>query len=193
MRLLLLPILIFALSPCQAQSSTNKLAAEFTNFTFGAHIGPYRGRTPETDGPFNEGFSLVGQAYFPMQLSFGATEDNTTKKDEYANKLLLLRPSLVLHFVDNGAIAFGGAMQLSCRTIKQFYLEYQLGVVYLDANDGASPDLHDGTNLHHLVSISKPLNKTFTASLGYIHMSKGSFKSKTSNQDLITLGIRFHL
>jgi hypothetical protein len=193
MRLFFVSILILALTPCQAQSTSNKLSADLTNFSIGAHVGPYRGRTADTDGPFNEGVSLVGQVYFPFQLSFGMSNDTTSKNNEYANKIVLIRPSVILHFIDNGSIAYGSGAQISFKTFNQIYLEYQFGVVHLDAKEGASPDLYDGTNLHHFVSLSKALNHSFTASLGFIHLSKGGFNSKTSNQDMITLGIRFHL
>jgi hypothetical protein len=190
MRLFITSILILALTPCHAQSSSNKLSADLTNFNIGMHIGPYRGRTPETDGPFNQGISGFGQVYFPFQVSYGAAKEATI--DEYLNKKILLRPSIIIHTIDNGGVAYGGAIQISVKTFKQFYFEYQLGVVHLEAKDGASPDLYDGMNLHHFVSLSKPLSQNFTASFGFVHLSKGGFNSKTSNQDMITLGIKFH-
>ena len=189
--ILLASFLISSSTVLRAQSNIKNLSLEITPFKVGINVGPYRGRTPETDGPFNQGTAGFGQVYFPFKVSVG--KNDTAASKEYSNKTLLLRPSIIIHLIDNGALAYGGAIQLSFRTIKQFYLEYQLGIVYLEANEGASPDLYDGINLHHFVSLSKPLSNHFSASIGFVHLSKGAFDSKTSNQDLITLGIKYNL
>jgi len=191
MRILLTAILLFGFNTTKSQNNTGKFALEITKANIGLNIGPYRGRTPETDGPFNQGISGFGQVYFPFQLSYGSSE--ITMPNEYSEQLILIRPSIIMHLVDNRSYAYGSAIQLSYLIIKQFYLEYQFGIVYLEAKNNVSPDLHDGMNLHHFISISKPLNQYFTASFGFIHMSKGWFKSKTSNQDVISVGIKWNL
>jgi hypothetical protein len=194
MRLFLAVILLMCFTSVKSQNMAAKFGLEITKFKVGVNAGPYRGRTQQTDGPFDQGIAGFGQIYFPFQVSYGVTKDTSTVKyGEYDNKIILLRPSTILHLVDNGSVAYGGGIQISFRTIKHFYLEYQFGIVYLEAKEGLSPDLNDGMNLHHFVSISKPLNRHFTASLGFIHMSKGWFNSKTSNQDVISLGIRYNL
>lgn len=175
----------------KAQSNISKFNLEITKLKIGVNVGPYRGRTAETSGPFNQGFSGFGQIYFPFEFSYSGSK--AAKPNEYSNKILLVRPSIILHLVDNGSFAYGGGTQISFHTIKQFYIAYQLGIVYLKAKENASPDLHDGKNLHNFVSISKPLNQHFTANIGFIHMSKGWFKSKTSNQDVISLGLKWNL
>ena len=76
---------------------------------------------------------------------------------------------------------------------KQFYFEYQLSGVYLEATSAGEPDLNDGFNLHHFVSISKPISRHFTLSLGYIHMSAAGLGGAVSNQDVVALGIKLNL
>lgn len=50
-------------SPCKltAQNNAGKLGLEITKIKFGLNVGPYRGRTPETDGLFNQGIALLEQ------------------------------------------------------------------------------------------------------------------------------------
>lgn len=186
-----LSILVLLTNPIKAQSIKEKLELKLSKVNVGFNVGPYRGRTPQTDGPFNQGFSGFGQVYFPLQLSYGKSK--TIEVDEYNEKLILIRPSIIIHFIDNGSYAYGSGMQISVRSIKNFYLEYQLGIVYLEAKNGISPDLNDGMNLHNFISISKPLNQHFSTSIGFIHMSKGAFDSATSNQDVIALGLKWNL
>ena len=174
-----------------AQSNTRRINLKLTKVKIGVNIGPYRGRTQQTDGPFNQGFSGFGQVYFPLEFSYGNSESKVS--DEYAEKIILIRPSMIIHLIDNGSYAYGSGIQISIRSIKNFYLEYQLGIVYLEANNDISPDLNDGMNLHNFISINKPLNQHFTASIGFIHISKGAFDSTTSNQDVITLGLKWAL
>jgi hypothetical protein len=189
-RIIVLILLLFAVKPTiKAQINKEKFKLEITKINFGVNAGPYRGRNPLTDGPFNQGISGFGQVYFPFQFSYG--NSNTKVSDEYSEKTFLIRSSIIMHLVDNGSYAYGSGMQVSIRSIKNFYLEYQLGIVYLEANNDISPDLNDGMNLHNFISISKPLNQHFTTSLGFIHMSKGWYDSKTSNQDVITLGLKW--
>lgn len=178
-------------SDCYAQTSKKNIGLELTKSNIGINIGPYRGRTPLTNGPFNQGFSGFGQIYFPLKLSYGNSKASID--NEYVGKLILIRPSMLIHIIDNGSYAYGSGIQMSVRCIQQIYLEYQFGIVYLEAKKYSSPDLHDGMNLHNFLSISKPLNQHFTASIGFIHLSKGFFNSKTSNQDVISLGLKWNL
>ncbi|MGB0887121.1 MAG: hypothetical protein ACPGSL_03265 [Vicingaceae bacterium] len=189
--LLLLFAVFTPISNCFSQANNDSFKLELTNANFGINIGPYRGRTPQTNGPFNQGFSGFGQVYFPLKLSY--KNSKASIDNEYANKLILIRPSMLIHIIDNGSYAYGSGIQLSVRSFKQFYLEYQFGIVYLEARKDSSPDLHDGMNLHNFLSISKPLNQHFTASIGFIHLSKGFFDSTTSNQDVISLGLKWNL
>jgi len=197
-RLTILLILIFALKlNSSAQNNTGRFELEITKAKFGINIGPYRGRTPQTDGPFNQGFSGFGQIYLPFQWSLDYEKnyaDSLTLKNEYNNRLFLIRPSAILHLVDNGSMAFGLGIQFSFLITKQTYLEYQLSGVYLEAAKAGLPDLNDGFNLHHFVSLSKPLSKHFSLSLGLVHISgAGIGNGITSNQDVITLGLKWIL
>jgi len=197
-RFTILLILIVALKlNSAAQPNTGKFELEITKAKFGINIGPYRGRTPQTDGLFNQGLSCFGQVYFPFQWSIDYEKnyaDSLTIKNEYNNRLFLIRPSAIFHYVDNGSMAFGLGIQFSFLITKQTYLEYQLSGVYLEATKTGLPDLNDGFNLHHFVSLSKPINKHFSLSLGLVHMSgAGIGNGLTSNQDVITLGLKWVL
>jgi len=197
-RLTVLLILIFALKlNSTAQSNAGKFELEITKAKFGVNIGPYRGRTLQTDGPFNQGFAGFGQVYFPFQWSIDYEKnyaDSLTIKNEYNNRLFLIRPAVIFHLVDNGSLAFGLGIQFSFLITKQTYLEYQLSGVYLEATKAGLPDLNDGFNLHHFVSVSKPLSKHFSLSLGFVHLSRaGIGNGLTSNQDAITLGLKWVL
>lgn len=196
MRYLLLSILLIGCFPLAAQQQAGKFGVEITKLKMGTHVGPYRGRTPETDGPFNQGFSIIEQLYLPIQLAADYRKNFTdsTITNEYNNRVFLLRPSAILHIVDNGSMAFGLGFQFSFLLGKQFYLEYQLSGVYLEANEAGLPDLNDGFNLHHFPSLSKPISRHFTLSLGYIHMSgAGLGNGLVSNQDVISLGFKWNL
>ncbi|PCJ26984.1 MAG: hypothetical protein COA97_04615 [Flavobacteriales bacterium] len=196
-----LTIIIFCLfinkADILAQNNAGKFGLEITKFKIGINAGPYRGRTPQTDGPFNQGFSGFGQIYFPFQFSVDYRSnfsDSATITNEYNNRVFLLRPSALFHYVDNGSMAFGIGLQFSFLITKQVYLEYQLSGVYIEANKAGLPDLNDGFNLHHFVSISKPISRHFSLSLGFIHMSgAGLGNGKTSNQDVLTLGVKWNL
>tara|TARA_B110000459_G_C16615755_1_gene498749 strand:+ start:2195 stop:2830 length:636 start_codon:yes stop_codon:yes gene_type:complete len=197
-RLTVLLILIFPLKlNSSAQSNAGKFELEITKAKFGVNIGPYRGRTLQTDGPFNQGISGFGHVYFPFQWSLDYEKnytDSLTIKNEYNNRLFLIRPAAILHLVDNGSMAFGLGIQLSFLITKQTYLEYQLSGVYLEATKAGLPDLNDGFNLHHFVSVSKPLSKHFSLSLGFLHLSGAGIENGlTSNQDAITLGLKWIL
>lgn len=178
-----------------AQSSKGNFELEITKAKLGVNIGPYRGRTEETSGPFNQGFSGFGQIYFPFQWSVDYEKnfaDSSIKKNEYNNRIFLIRPNAIFHYVDNGSMAFGLGLQFSFLITRQFYLEYQLSGVYLEATKDGLPDLNDGFNLHHFVSLSKPISKNFSLSVGIVHMSgAGIGNGKTSNQDVITLGLKW--
>lgn len=85
-------------------------------------------------------------------------------------------------------------MQLSFLITKEFYLEYQLAGVYLEATKASAPDLNSGFNLHHTISISKPISRHFSLATSFIHLSgAGLDKGVVSNQDVITLGIKWNL
>lgn len=180
-----------------AQNNAGKFGLEITRAKIGINVGPYRGRTPQTNGPFNEGFAGFGQIYFPFQLAVDYRSnflDSATIVNEYNNRKFLLRPSALLHFVDDGSLAFGIGVQLSFLIVSDFYIEYQVTGVYLEAVKEGSPDLNDGFNLHHFSSISKPISRHFSLSLGYVHLSgAGLGNGVVSNQDVITLGIKWNL
>ena len=192
--------LIFIVSSCsfKAQNNSGKFGLEITRLNIGINAGPYRGRTPQvTDGPFNQGISGFGQIYFPFQFAADYRKnflDSNTITNEYNNRVFLFRPSAIFHYVDNGSMAFGIGIQLSFLITKQFYLEYQLSYVYVEANKAGEPDLFDGFNLHHFASISKPISRNFTLNLGFIHMSSaGVGTGKGANQDVLSLGIKYNL
>ncbi len=180
-----------------AQNIAGKFGLEITKAKIGINGGAYRGRTPETDGPFNQGFALIGQAYLPIQFAADYRKnfsDSNTISNEYNNRVFLLRPSALFHYVDNGSIAMGAAIQCSFLVTKEFYLEYQIGGVYLEATKAGAPDLNSGFNLHHTVSISKPISRHFSLNTSFIHMSgAGLGNGAVSNQDVITLGIKWNL
>ena len=69
-----------------------------------------------------------------------------------------------------------------------------LSGVYVEANKAGLPDLNDGFNLHHFISLSRPLSNHLSLSLGLIHLSSaGIGNGKNSNQDVISLGIKLKL
>ncbi|MDB4534771.1 hypothetical protein N9242_07855 [Vicingaceae bacterium] len=180
-----------------SQNIAGKLGLEITKAKIGLNFGQYRGRSPETDGPFNEGFTIISQAYFPIQLAADYRKnftDSNTISNEYNNRVFLIRPSALFHIVDNGSIAMGIGFQFSFLITKEFYLEYQLAGVYLEATKSAAPDLNSGFNLHHTISISKPLCRHFSLNTSFVHMSgAGLGNGAVSNQDVITLGIKWNL
>lgn len=181
----------------KAQPNAGKFNLEITKAKIGINIGPYRGRTPETDGPFNQGIAALGQIYFPFQWTADYRKnynDSLTIKNEYNNRLFLIRPNAIFHYVDNKSMAFGLGLQFSFLISQQVYLEYQLSGVYLEATNAGLPDLHDGFILHHFVSLSRPISRHFSLSFGLIHMSgAGIGNGLTSNQDVISLGLKWNL
>lgn len=186
-------------SPCKltAQNNAGKLGLEITKIKFGLNVGPYRGRTPETDGLFNQGIALLEQVYFPFQLAVDYRKnfsDSNSISNEYNSRVFLIRPSALLHYVDNGSYAIGAGIQFSFLMVNDFYIEYQMGGVYLEATKAAAPDLNSGFNLHHFASISKPVSRHFTITLGYVHLSgAGLGNGVVSNQDVVTLGMKYNL
>jgi len=195
-QLILISILSLGFVPVSGQHIAGKLGLEITKAKIGVHAGPYRGRTPETSGPFDQGFALMSQVYFPFQFAADYRKnfsDSASITNEYNNRVFLIRPSALFHFVDNGSIAMGGGIQFSFLIGQEFYLEYQTSGVYLEATDDAGPDFNDGFNLHHFISISKPIARHFTLSLGLIHMSGAGLGANTSNQDVISFGVKWNL
>lgn len=180
-----------------AQNNAGKFRLEITKANIGINGGPYRGRTPITDGFFNQGFAVISQFYLPFQLTADYKKnftDTNTIKNEYNNRIFLVRPSALFHYVDNGSIAMGAAIQLSFLITHEFYLEYQIAGVYLEATKAGAPDLYSGFNLHHTVSISKPISRHFSLTTSLIHLSGAGLDDKTvSNQDVIALGIKWNL
>lgn len=182
----------------KSQHNIGQFNLEITKAKIGLNAGPYRGRTAETNGPFNEGFAVVGQVYFPFQWVIdykSKLEKDTIITDEYNQRKFLIRPSVLFHVIDEGSIAFGIATQFSFLIVKDFYLEYQLGGVYLEAASANHPDLNDGFNLHHTVSISKPVSRHFSVALSIVHFSGAQLQDnqKGSNQDVIALGLKWNL
>lgn len=198
MRCLWLSILLlpFALH-LEAQNNAGKFGLEITKAKIGINAGPYRGRTQQTDGFFDQGFAGYGQIYFPFQWAVDYRSnfsDTATIKNEYNDRIFLIRPSALLHYVDNGSMAFGLSIQFSFLIVKDYYLEYQLASVYVEANAAGAPDLYDGFNLHHFLSFSKPISRHFSLSLGFIHISgAGLGNGEISAQDVASLGIKWNL
>ena len=190
-------LLFFFCSPIQSQNNAGKLGLEITKPNIGIYGGPYRGRTPQTDGFFNQGIVGFGQIYFPFQLVIDYRSnfsDSATVTNEYNNRIFLIRPSALFQIVDNGSYTLGIAVQFSCLIVKEFYLEYQLSLAYIEATKTAAPDLYSGFNLHHFVSISKPISKHFTLSVGYSHLSNAYLvDAKGSNIDAIVVGLKWNL
>lgn len=197
MRYCLLFIIVFSLLPVQAQNQAGKLGLEITRFKVGLNAGPYRGRTPSTNGPFNQGIGFIGQLYFPFQLAADYRQnfsDSTIITNEYNNRIFLMRPSAILHYLDNGSMAFGGGVQFSFLLTKEFYLEYQLSGIYVEANNEGAPDLYDGFNLHHIVSISKPVSRHLSLMGGIAHLSGAGIGSgRSSAQDMLIIGLKWNL
>ena len=180
-----------------SQNSAGKFGLEITKAKIGLDIGSYRGRTENSNGFFNQGFSTIAQAYFPIQWAADYQknfESENTITNEYNNRIFLIRPSALFHFNDNRSYAMGLGIQFSFLVSNSFYIEYQLAGVYLQATKAAEPDLFSGFNLHHKISISRPISRHFSVSGSFIHLSgAGIDKKSTSNQDLIALGIRWNL
>ena len=191
--ILLLPLTL----DVEAQNNAGKFGLEITKAKMGINMGPYRGRTLETNGFFDQGIAGYGQIYFPFQWAVDYRSnfsDSATVKNEYNNRLFLIRPSALLHYVDNGSMAFGLGVQFSFLIVSDFYLEYQLASVYIEANAAGAPDLYDGFNLHHFISISKPISRHFSFSVGFIHISGAGLGSgEISAQDVASLGIKWNL
>ena len=189
-------ILLLGVSPIYSQNNAGKFGLEITKAKIGINAGPYRGRTPLTDGPFDQGITGFAQVYFPFQWVADYRKnfsDSATITNEYNERVFLLRPSALFHIVDNGSLAFGLGIQMSFLITKELYLEYQISGVYLEATAEGQPDLYDGFNLHHYVSISKPISRYFSLSLGAIHLSGAGLSDQpTSNQDVITLGLKWN-
>ena len=143
-------LLVFAATNSYAQNNAGQFGLEITKAKVGLNVGPYRGRTPLTNGPFNQGVAGFAQIYFPFQFSADYRSnfsDSATVVNEYNKRKFLLRPSALLHFVDDGSLAFGMAIQFSFLIAKDHYLEYQIAGVYLEASRKDLPDLKDGFNI----------------------------------------------
>jgi len=190
-------IFSFSSNDIYAQNNAGKFGLEIVKAKFGLNAGPYRGRTPETDGPFDQGSSGFGQIYFPFQWSVDYRSnfsDSATVVSEYNKRLFLIRPSALFHVVDNESYVMGLATQFSFLIVNDFYLEYQVAIAYVEAPKSAAPDLHSGFNLHHFASISKPVSRHFSLSFGYAHISNAFLvDTKGSNLDVLTLGLKWGL
>lgn len=197
MRYFILTILLLSCCSIKAQNQAGKLGLEIKKLQLELNVGAYRGRTTETDGPFNQGVSFIGQVYFPFQIAADYRKnftDSTRVKDEYNSRVFLIRPSTLFHYVDNGSMAFGLGVQFSFLISNNFYVEYQLTPAYVEANKAGEPDLYDGFNLHHIISLSKPISRHFSLKLAIVHLSGAGLSSgKSSNQDVITLGVKWNL
>ncbi len=195
MRYFLLTIFIIGLTKLPAQSVAGKMKLEITRAKIGVNVGPYRGRTQETNGPFDQGVSGFSQIYFPFQLAvdYRKNFNDSIVTNEYNNRVFLIRPSALFHYVDNGSMAFGLGTQFSFLIWKEFYFEYQISGVYLEANKSGAPDLYDGFNLHHIVSLSKPISRHFSLATSLVHLSGAGLSGTVSNQDVITLGLKWNL
>ncbi len=181
-----------------AQNQVGKFGLEITKTKLGLHAGAFRGKNPHpTDGTFNKGASFLGQAYFPFQLAADYRNnftDTSGIKNEYNNRVFLIRSSAIFHVVDNGSMAFGMGIQLSFLITNEFYLEYQISGVYVEANDAGAPDLIDGFNLHHLVSLSKPISRHYSLTAGFNHISSAGIGDvRNSNIDTYMIGIKWNL
>ncbi len=180
-----------------AQNSEGKARIEIVSSKLSLNVGSYRGRTLTTNRFFEQGAAGFSQLYFPFQLVIDYKSnftDSSISNDEYNSRIFLVRPSFLFHYVNNGSYAIGGACQLSWKLISDFYFEYQLGLVYLEATIAAQPDLNSGFALHHYISLSKPISKRFSTSLGFTHISGANISdSKSSNHDLISLGLKFSI
>ena len=192
----ILTVLHFFTTPVQSQNNAGKCGLEITKPNFGVYVGPYRGRTSQTDGFFNQGIAGFSQIYFPFQLAIDYRSnflDSAIVTNEYNKRIFLIRPSALFQVVDNGSYSLGFAVQFSWLIINEFYLEYQLSLTYIEATKNAAPDLYSGFNLHHFVSISKPINKHLTLSGGYSHLSNAYMvDTKGSNIDAILIGIKWN-
>lgn len=179
-----------------AQNHAGKFGLEIVNPKIGLNFGAYRGRTPETNGLFNQGVSGFGQIYFPFQMAIDYRKnftDSISEASEYNNRIFLIRSSALFHIIDNGSYAFGLAIQFSWLLFNEFYIEYQLSPAYLEATKKSAPDLNSGFNLHHYVSLSKPLTNHLSLSLGIVHISNaGLSNQKGSNHDLLSIGFKFN-
>lgn len=192
--ILILTVLHFFATPIQSQNNAGKFGLEITKPNFGIYVGPYRGRTTQTDGFFNQGIVGFGQIYFPFQLTIDYRSnfsDSAIVTNEYNKRIFLIRPSALFQIVDNGSYALGFAVQFSWLIVNEFYIEYQLSLTYIEATKNAAPDLYSGFNLHHFVSISKPISKHFSLSAGYSHLSNAYLvDAKGSNIDAILIGVK---
>ncbi|PJB14361.1 MAG: hypothetical protein CO118_09010 [Flavobacteriales bacterium CG_4_9_14_3_um_filter_32_8] len=193
----ILLLLTFYYASAESQNNAGKFGLEITNPNFSVYVGPYRGRTAQTDGFFNQGIVGFGQIYFPFQLVIDYRSnflDSAIVTNEYNKRIFLIRPSALFQVVDNGSYALGIAVQLSWLIVKEFYLEYQISLAYVEATKAAAPDLYSGFNLHHFVSLSKPISKHFTLSAGYSHLSNAYLvDAKGSNMDAIVVGLKWNL
>lgn len=179
-----------------AQNNAGKFGLEIVNTKIGLNVGGYRGRTPETNGLFNQGVSGFGQIYFPFQMAIDYKKnfnDSIIETNEYNNRIFLIRSSALFHTIDNGSYAFGLAIQFSWLLFNEFYIEYQICPAYIEATKESAPDLNSGFNLHHFVSLSKPINNFLSFSLGIVHISNaGLSNQKGSNHDLLSIGFKFN-
>lgn len=200
MRAFLFIFLIVSLSlqanSSYTQNNAGKFGLEIVNPKIGLNFGGYRGRTPETNGLFNQGVSGFGQIYFPFQMAIDYRKnfiDSISESNEYNNRVFLIRSSALFHVIDNGSYAFGLAIQFSWLLFNEFYIEYQLSPTYLEATKKSAPDLNSGFNLHHYVSLSKPITNYLSLSLGIVHLSNaGLSNQKGSNHDLLSIGFKFN-
>ena len=80
------------------------------------------------------------------------------------------------------------------KTDEEYLLAEQKECTFIWTNKKGEPDLYDGFNLHHIVSVSKPISRHFSLSTSFVHISGAGLGNGTvSNQDVITLGIKWNL
>ena len=178
-----------------AQNNAGKFGLEISDAKLSLNGGPYRGRSASTNGFFNQGVAFMGQIYFPFQLTVDYRKnfsDSAKYINEYNNRIFLIRPSALLHYVDNGSYAFGLGCQFSWLISYGVYIEYQISGIYLEATKEGLPDLNSGFNLHHYVSISKSISKKISLAVGLIHFSDAHLTSGDgANQDVLSIGFTY--
>jgi len=149
-------------------------------------VGAFRNREIASQG-FEFG-NFTYHIYLPFQYDLNYVNLNAR------DKLLKLNTTFIVHHSKYGNYAIGLGERFSFLIIKNFYLSYQIGIVWCEpvkrnTNDGIN-DM--GFCLHHEYGLAYNIGHKFKISTNVIHISNGNlFKAVKNNQDVIAVGLGY--
>lgn len=172
-----------------------KIQLEITRFKAGIYGATYRDRATNSTG-FGEELAVSSLIYFPFQWSVDVAQnfnDTIDIKDEFNQRVFLIRPTAIVNVTEKGSFSTGGALQFSFLLGKQWYLEFLSGIVWAESPKNSNDGMDKGFNLTQGFYLSKPLHRHFTLSFGFNHVSSAHVFNTNTNHDQLVIGVKYIL